>query len=649
MDFKKDYYQILGLSRQATKEDIKAAYRSLAKIHHPDKNPDDEAAAERFRNVQEAYDILFNEITRITYDTYRDEAEKIKVKEKQESRNTTEQTDSEKVKAPKAKTYFKRTVVKVPKRIYVSGKLKVKYWGDPEEDFKAYYAEEINYKIHATEVELIIEETSIFPFNLPLDLERIYTEAELFYTPIAQPVHCTILTATGQEKYDLTIHELKVIDPLLKDIVKYEKQSLGTLTAIFYGYVVFEKEEEIIEEVTEYSGETGVIETKTEKEESFVRRQYYHADGKTFWSSWQAVRASGGTSYTTPANAKVPAEKNATNDYGCAILIIVVPLILLAILAPQVLATVLGIITLWVLIILVTFFSRSILKLVLLGIIVFSIIAFFKNNNNSTRTVQSNPQHHFDSASTQTVVSHSTKNISNNEDTLVRHHLRWMDVDSNKYEMDVSIPLSGIRNAESEEQQLSFFPPKDIQSIYATLENMSAGSLGNVYANYDSIKRKNALSPNEFASMVVSSIQSLPYYLILDGPCNPEQIKSAFVSRFLSNCQEDCCVGEVPFGVRAPVAFFRDLKGDCDTRALLLYHLLRKAGYDVVVFISEAYHHAMLGIALPGEPSDRFSILISGKRYYFWETTGKGYRPGDLPPGLQNLHYWKIGLINRIN
>lgn len=647
MDFRKDYYQILGLSRQATKEDIKAAYRSLAKIHHPDKNPDDEGAAERFLKVQEAYDILFNDITRITYDTYRDEAEQIKARKTEETRNTTEKANSAKEKVSKIKTYVKRTIVKVSKRIYVSGNLKVKYWGDPEENFKGYYTEEINYRIHPTEVEVLIEETSIFPLNLPLNLERIYSEAELFYTPITQPVHCTILTAGGNEKYELTIRELKVIDPLLIDIVKYEKQSLGTLTGTFYGYVIFEKEEEISEEVTEYYGETGAVETKTEMEETVARKQYYHADGTTFWGAWQPTNIDG---YGRRApDTAIPLQKNTITDNGCAILLVMIPLILLAILAPQVLATVLGVITMWILIAVIIFFSRSILKLVLLCIIVFSIIAFFKNNNNESRTVHSNPQHHFDSASTQVAVSHKAKNISNNEDTLVRHHLRWMDVDSNKYEMDVSIPYSGIRNAESEEQQLSFFPPKDIHSVYAALETMSDGSLGNVYANYDSIRKTNALSPNGFASMVVSSIQSLPYYLVLSEPCNPAQIKSAFVSKFLSNCQQDCCVGNVPFGVRAPVAFFRDLKGDCDTRALLLYHLLRKAGYEVAVLISEVYHHAMLGIVLPGEPANRFSMLVSGKRYYFWETTGKGYRPGDLPPGLQNLHYWKIGLINRIN
>lgn len=54
----KDYYEILGLKRQATAEQIKAAYRKLARKYHPDLNRNDTQAAHRFREVQEAYDVL---------------------------------------------------------------------------------------------------------------------------------------------------------------------------------------------------------------------------------------------------------------------------------------------------------------------------------------------------------------------------------------------------------------------------------------------------------------------------------------------------------------------------------------------------------------------------------------------------------------
>ena len=54
----KDYYEILGVERDATDEEIDKAYRAAAIKHHPDKNPDDKAAEETFKEVADAYEIL---------------------------------------------------------------------------------------------------------------------------------------------------------------------------------------------------------------------------------------------------------------------------------------------------------------------------------------------------------------------------------------------------------------------------------------------------------------------------------------------------------------------------------------------------------------------------------------------------------------
>ena len=67
----KDYYQVLGVSEKATDEEIKKAYRKLAREHHPDKNPDAPEAEERFKEVQEAYDVLSDKQKRKEYDVLR--------------------------------------------------------------------------------------------------------------------------------------------------------------------------------------------------------------------------------------------------------------------------------------------------------------------------------------------------------------------------------------------------------------------------------------------------------------------------------------------------------------------------------------------------------------------------------------------------
>jgi molecular chaperone DnaJ len=65
-----DYYEVLGVKRDAGEEDIRKAYRRLARKHHPDLNPGDKAAEERFKNVQEAYDILSDPKKKQMYDQY---------------------------------------------------------------------------------------------------------------------------------------------------------------------------------------------------------------------------------------------------------------------------------------------------------------------------------------------------------------------------------------------------------------------------------------------------------------------------------------------------------------------------------------------------------------------------------------------------
>ncbi|MDP6538265.1 MAG: molecular chaperone DnaJ [Planctomycetota bacterium] len=70
MSEKRDYYEVLGVDRNASAADIKRSYRKLALQHHPDRNPDDEAAATAFKEAAEAYDVLGDEEKRRQYDQF---------------------------------------------------------------------------------------------------------------------------------------------------------------------------------------------------------------------------------------------------------------------------------------------------------------------------------------------------------------------------------------------------------------------------------------------------------------------------------------------------------------------------------------------------------------------------------------------------
>ena len=67
---KRDYYEVLGVDRSATEEQIKKAYRQKAIQYHPDKNPGDKDAEEKFKEAAEAYDVLSNPDKRARYDRF---------------------------------------------------------------------------------------------------------------------------------------------------------------------------------------------------------------------------------------------------------------------------------------------------------------------------------------------------------------------------------------------------------------------------------------------------------------------------------------------------------------------------------------------------------------------------------------------------
>ena len=70
MTTKRDYYEVLGVSKNASQDEIKKAYRKVAMQHHPDRNPGDKSSEERFKEAAEAYEILNDSDKKAQYDRF---------------------------------------------------------------------------------------------------------------------------------------------------------------------------------------------------------------------------------------------------------------------------------------------------------------------------------------------------------------------------------------------------------------------------------------------------------------------------------------------------------------------------------------------------------------------------------------------------
>ncbi len=100
-------------------------------------------------------------------------------------------------------------------------------------------------------------------------------------------------------------------------------------------------------------------------------------------------------------------------------------------------------------------------------------------------------------------------------------------------------------------------------------------------------------------------------------------------------------IPDEPFGLLPPPLVVVNQRGDCDSKALLLYMLLNMNGIETVILSSKAHKHSMAGIAIPTEGT---SFRWKGRKYAFAETTAKGAPLGFMPPELTSPNDWVVEL-----
>ena len=219
--------------------------------------------------------------------------------------------------------------------------------------------------------------------------------------------------------------------------------------------------------------------------------------------------------------------------------------------------------------------------------------------------------------------------------------LKWKDLRNNRYEGQYSIYKDDIASSSTNIQNLKTQNLGSFRSVYAKIFEEDKNYLGGLYSMLDSIRVTKKQDKLQFANAIVSMVQSIDYVLILEEDCNDPAVLQNNQIRQMKLARVPC-EGFAPFGIKTPSQFLSDLKGDCDSRTLLLYTIFKHYNYNVAIINSDYYGHSMLGINVEG--TNGVFKALNGRRYYFWETTSKGFGIGQLPNETGVLNYWKIQL-----
>jgi hypothetical protein len=227
-------------------------------------------------------------------------------------------------------------------------------------------------------------------------------------------------------------------------------------------------------------------------------------------------------------------------------------------------------------------------------------------------------------------------------DSMIMHHLRWKNYDGQYYQGSISLRRSAWADAAQFKTSLQVYDNnrQSYDEVVYRLKEHDKDHLPGVYHLFDSIRVAQHLETSKFAELIVSFVQEIPYAVVLPEACNASLYADPFIKDYLST-PDAKCDGYQKFGINTPVEFLSSLKGDCDTRTLLLYTILSHYGYDVALLSSEYYNHSLIGINLP---YSGIAYTSGSKQYVLWETTTADIRPGVIPFEISNLNYWRISL-----
>ncbi|MBC8755839.1 hypothetical protein H2O64_14270 [Kordia sp. YSTF-M3] len=205
----------------------------------------------------------------------------------------------------------------------------------------------------------------------------------------------------------------------------------------------------------------------------------------------------------------------------------------------------------------------------------------------------------------------------------------WKDFEGDWYRMDFKIAENSVKKSKTNREGYRYTRDFTWGKFYKHMADHDKPLLNHLYTSFSKIQKDKKMSRKKFAEFIITSIQNIQYNYIKSTPC--------------TGTEDYPCVGNVRLGIFAPAEFGTNLKGDCDSRTVLLFVILAKFNFDVAILNSNQYKHSVLGINVPARGKYK---TYNRKKYYFVETTAKGCPIGYLPKDVSTISYWDFVLVN---
>lgn len=546
-----------------------------------------------------------------------------------------------------------------PRKTYLKGIISGKYRGTKiDDDFDK--ADLFDFEIY--EADVISESRDDFRANKPFvfskDFESIIQKKKIKgqVFPKEKLPACLLVAITANEK----TFGVNVLEPQLFEFEIIRKlhqtdgdEIFGSFNAYITGYLI-DYESEILEEIVLINNNepdspitpivcipSSIATGKTQIKSNYIRKEYKcknHND--TVWGNWEYVKKVSNTNIYD--NTSIGCLNQFFGIVG--ILLCVVFIIFM-------LPSILYLFSFFVIILILEYlgpFLKPVIRIIGVLFLIGFIASLINSISRQSHTYNPKPLIVDLPKEREPFIEPFKDNNSienTKDDSIITRYRIWKDYSGNQYEGKYHIKLNDYKKAHLYKTNIrtSQNSINEYDHIIFSLKEFDKNKYTSLFNLFDSIGKTKKLNKIQFAEMIVTFVQDIPYALILDNECNANLYNDRFTKNYLLN-SKGACSGNQRFGINTPVEFLVNLKGDCDTRTLLLYSIFNHYNYDIILLSSEFYGHSIIGLNLPINGT---TYNYNNQHYVLWETTAPNAKPGVISNDISNLNNWRISLKSK--